>query len=105
MFDAYTNLGSMLVELQRYDEAEKALSESLQVRRTAGALNTMGAMRAYQGRDAEAIAYYSEALTTDPNERIYLMNIADCNRRLGRNREATDTYTRALQVTQAELAQ
>jgi tetratricopeptide (TPR) repeat protein len=105
MFDAYTNLGSLLVELQRYDEAEKALLESLRIKRTGRALNSMGAMRAYQGRDAEAVAYYTEALASDPNERIYLMNIADCDRRLGRKREAAATYVKALQLTEAELAQ
>ena len=49
----------------------------------------MGAVRAYQKKDVEAIAYYKRALALDPSYYICLENLADSNRRLGRVRMPT----------------
>ena len=102
-FLSYANLGATLMELKRDDEAEDALLKSLQIKRTGRALNSLGALRAYQGRDPEAVPYYKEALTFEPNELIYLVNLADCDRRLERKQEARATYQKMLQLTQTEL--
>ncbi len=102
-FLSYANLGATLMELKRDDEAQDALLKSLQIKRTGRALNSLGALRAYQGRDPEAVPYYKEALTFEPNELIYLVNLADCDRRLGRREEARATLQKMLQLTQTEL--
>jgi len=101
---AYANLGASLIELKLDDEAEKALLKSLEIKRTARALNSLGALKAYQGKDNEALVYYQEALLQEPNELINLVNVADVCRRLKRTAEANTTYRKALQLAQSELA-
>jgi serine/threonine protein kinase/tetratricopeptide (TPR) repeat protein len=103
LFDEYTNLGGTLDELGRDAEAEQALLTSLKLRQTGTALNNMGAMRAYQKRDEEAAAYYKQAVALDPSEYIYLENLADSYRRLGRVREANAAYRGAMDLAMKTL--
>jgi tetratricopeptide (TPR) repeat protein len=103
LFDEYTNLGAALDELGRDTEAEKALLTSLKLRETPDALNNMGAMRAYQKRDVEAIAYYKRAVALDPSSYISVENLADSNRRLGRVRDANAAYRQAMDLALATL--
>jgi serine/threonine protein kinase/tetratricopeptide (TPR) repeat protein len=103
LFDEYTNLGAALDELGRDTEAEKALLTSLKLRETPRALNSMGAIRAYQKKDSEAIAYYKRAVALDPSSYIYVENLADSNRRLGRVRDADAAYRHAMELALATL--
>jgi tetratricopeptide (TPR) repeat protein len=103
LFDEYTNLGAALDELGRDTEAEKALLTSLKLHETPRALNSMGALRAYQKKDVEAIAYYKRAVALDPSNYIYLENLADSNRRLGRVRDANAAYRQAMDLALATL--
>jgi tetratricopeptide (TPR) repeat protein len=103
LFDEYTNLGAALDELGQDTEAEKALLTSLKLRETWGALNNMGAMRAYQKRDVEALAYYKRAVALDPSSYISVENLADSNRRLGRVRDANAAYRQAMDLALATL--
>jgi serine/threonine-protein kinase len=103
LFDEYTNLGAALDELGQDTEAEKALLTSLKLRETPEALNNMGAIRAYQKKDVEAIAYYKRAVALDPSNYIYLENLADSNRRLGRMRDANAAYRQAMDLALATL--
>lgn len=103
LYHEYTNLGAALDELGRDDEAEKALLTSLKLRETPRALNSMGAMRANQKRDEEAVAYYTRAIALDPAEYVYLENLADSYRRLGRVREAKAAYRKAMDMALATL--
>jgi serine/threonine protein kinase/tetratricopeptide (TPR) repeat protein len=103
MFDEYTNLGAALDELGQDTEAEKALLTSLKLRQTGRALNSMGAMRAYQKRDEEAVAYYKQAVALEPYEYINLENLADSYRRLGRVREANAAYRGAMDLAMKTL--
>ncbi len=103
LFDEYTNLGAALDELGRDTEAEKALLTSLHLRETPRALNSMGAMRAYQKKDEEAVAYYERAVALDPSEYVYQENLADSYRRLGRKRDANAAYRKALDLALAAL--
>jgi serine/threonine protein kinase/tetratricopeptide (TPR) repeat protein len=102
-FDDYTNLGAALDELGRDADAENALLTSLKLRETARALNSMGAMRAYQNRDEEAVAYYRRAVVMNPDHYLYLENLADSDRRLGRTREADAAYRRARDIALGDL--
>jgi Flp pilus assembly protein TadD len=103
LFDEYTNLGAALDELGRDTEAERALLTSLKLRETPRALNNMGAIRAYQKKDAEAIAYYKRAVALDPSSYIYVENLADSNRRLRRGRDADAAYRHAMDLALATL--
>ena len=103
LFDEYTNLGAALDELGRDTEAEKALLTSLKLRETPEALNNMGAIRAYQKKDVEAIAYYKRAVALDPSSYISVENLADSNRRLGRVRDANAAYRQAMDLALATL--
>ena len=103
LFDEYTNLGAALDELGQDTEAEKALLTSLKLRETSRALNSMGAIRAYQKKDVEAIAYYKRAVALDPSDYIYVENLADSNRRLGRVRDAKAAYRQAMDLALGTL--
>lgn len=105
LYDEYTNLGAAFDELGRYDEAERAFLRSLNLRETPRALNNLGAMRAYQKRDDEAITYYARATTLDPSEYVYLENLADSYRRLRRLEEASAAYKKAMDLALAVLKQ
>ena len=105
LFDEYANLGAALDELGRDAEAEKALLTSLKLHETTPALNNMGAMRAYQGRDEEAVAYYKRAIAMDPTSYISVENLADSQRRLGRVHEATVAYRKAMDIALLALEQ
>lgn len=105
LYDEYTNLGAALDELDRDDEAEKALLTSLKLRETPRALNNMGAMRAYQKKDGEAVAYYTRAIAMDSSDYVYFENLADSNRRLGRVREANVAYRKAMNMALAALTE
>ena len=68
LFDEYTNLGAALSDLGRDSEAEEALLASLKLRESANALNSLGAIRAYQKRDMDAIVFYERAVRLDPHD-------------------------------------
>jgi tetratricopeptide (TPR) repeat protein len=101
----YTNLGAVLSDLGRDAEAEQALTTSLKLRETANALNSMGAIRAYQKRDLEAVAYYQRAVAADPNTYQYWLNLGDSYRRLGRHRDAMASYQKGVDLALLELAE
>ncbi len=103
LFDEYTNLGAALDDLGRDADAEKALQTSLRLHETARALNSMGAMRAYQKRDTEAVTYYQRAVVIDPSEYVYLQNLADSERRLGRVHDARAAYRKAMDIAMMAL--
>ena len=103
LLDAYTDLGAALSDLGRYQEAEQALLTSLKLRETAPALNSLGAIRAYQDRDADAVKYYTRAVTMDPDEYLYWLNLGDSNRRSGRLADAKLAYRKGLNLALIEL--
>ncbi len=103
LYDEYTNLGACFDELGRDDEAQQALLTSLKLHETPNALNNMGAMLAYQKKDAEAVGYYKRAIALESSEYVYWENLADSLRRLGRPREANAAYTKAMDLAMEVL--
>jgi serine/threonine protein kinase/tetratricopeptide (TPR) repeat protein len=103
LFEAYTDLGAAFSDLGRNQEAEQALLTSLKLRETARAWNSLGAIRAYQERDADAVKYYTRAVTMEPDEYIYWLNLGDSNRRSGRLGDAMAAYRKALNLALVEL--
>jgi len=102
---AYSNLGATLMDLGEYTSAEMSLLQSLKLRETAPALNNMGAVRAYQRRDAEAVDYYQRAIRLNPNDYVFIQNLGDSYRRLGRSRESKHAYKNALKLALVGLAE
>jgi len=103
LFDAYNELAAALSDLGRDDEAEKALLKSISLRETAGARNSLGAIRAYQKRDKEAVELYQRAITLDPQDYLYWLNLADSSRRLARKHEAAVAYRKGMDLALATL--
>jgi len=103
LYDAYNELGAALNYLGRDAEAEQALLKSLKLKETAGALNSLGGIHAYQNQDTRASAYFRRATQLDPFSYIYLLNLGDSSRRLGRLAEAKDAYSKAKDLAFAEL--
>lgn len=103
LVDVYNELAAALIELGQDDEAEKVLLTSLRMRETADARNCLGGIRAYQRRDSEATELYKRALTLDPNEYLFWLNLADSTRRLGRLREAAAAYRKGMGLALARL--
>jgi tetratricopeptide (TPR) repeat protein len=103
LFEAYTDLGAAWCELGRNQEAEQALVTSLKLRETARAWNSLGAIRAYQERDADAAKYYARAIAMDPGEYLYRLNLGDSNRRSGRHADAAVAYREGLNLALVEL--
>jgi eukaryotic-like serine/threonine-protein kinase len=101
--EAYTNLGGVLSEMGDQDGAIEVFNESLRIRETARALNGIGAARAYQKRDAEAIPYYRRASDINRTSYMYLMNLADSCRREGLVEESLAAYEKGSTLALKEL--
>jgi tetratricopeptide (TPR) repeat protein len=93
--DSYSALGSALLELRQYSEAEAALQESLKHGETAQALNNLGVLRSWTGRYADAAAYLTRALAYEPDHYTWLMNLADNLRWSGQATSARIYYHKA----------
>ena len=101
--NSYSNLGATLMNLGMYDEAERALTESLKLGETAPAYNNLGAIRAFQKRDSEAVEYYKKSVAIEPFNYVSFENMADSYRRMGRPPEAKGAYKRAMNLALADL--
>ena len=102
-FDGYSSLGAMFIELEQYDDAEKALQKSQQIRETAMALNNMGALRSFQHRYTEAASIQKRALQYQPNNSLWMLNIADNLRWGGKKGEAKVQYQKAQDATLEDI--
>jgi eukaryotic-like serine/threonine-protein kinase len=103
VFDVYTDLAAALNDGGQDKEAEQALVTSLKLHETADAWNSLGAIRAYENRDADAVTYYTRALSLDPAEYLYWLNLGDSNRRTGHLDEATTAYRKGMDLALVEL--
>jgi tetratricopeptide (TPR) repeat protein len=103
LFDVYTDLGAALSDLGRNEEAEQALLASLKLRETADAWNSLGAIRAYEKRDADAVTYYTRAVRLDQGWFGYWLNLGDSNRRTGHLADATMAYRKGMNLALVEL--
>jgi serine/threonine-protein kinase len=105
LFDAYNELAAALCDLGRNADAEKALLTSIGLRETAAAQGSLGALRAYQKQDAEAVELYKRALALAPQVYVYWLNLGDSSRRLGRSKEAAAAYRKGMALAKADLYQ
>jgi serine/threonine-protein kinase len=103
--DEYINLAGTLIDLEENEEAERVLLASLQLRETANAHNNLGAIRAFQKADAEAIAHFRRAVALDAADYFYWLNLADAARRLNTPAEASAAYEKGMALARTELSQ
>jgi tetratricopeptide (TPR) repeat protein len=102
-YNAYANLGAALSDMGQDEAAESALLMSLKLKVTAGALNSLGAIKAYQKRDAEAVVLYKRAVAIDPKNYVYPENLGDSSRRQGLADDARNAYLKSSENALAEL--
>ncbi|HZU32132.1 MAG TPA: protein kinase [Candidatus Angelobacter sp.] len=101
--DAFGDLGGSLTEQAKFIEAKQVYTTALKIKKIPTSLNNMGATLAYEGRDAEALALYREAVKLEPANFRYWMNIGDSERRLGHGKAAATAYQKLVELTQAQL--
>ncbi|HKP63974.1 MAG TPA: tetratricopeptide repeat protein [Polyangiales bacterium] len=93
------NLGNILLELRRFDEAAGAYQRCTQLGgETAELLNNIGILRRQQGRFAEAEAAYRRALALDPESVDAYNGYGRVLERQKRPEEALKQYQKALQL-------
>jgi tetratricopeptide (TPR) repeat protein len=103
VLEIYTDLAAALSDSGRNEEAEQVLVRSLKLHETADGWNSLGAIRAYENRDADAVTYYTRALSLDPAEYLYWLNLGDSNRRTGHLDKATTAYRKGMDLALVEL--
>jgi Tfp pilus assembly protein PilF len=96
---AHNNLGIVLDEQGRLEEAIVHFSEAVRIKADyADAHNNMGLARAEQGSLTEAIHHYSEALRIKPDYADVYNNIGVALAGQGQWKEAIDHYSEALRI-------
>lgn len=101
----YVNLGAALDESGKRAEGEQALLQSLQIRESARALNSLGVIREKQGRDAEAAIFYQRAVSMEPDDYFNWLNLGDAERHAGHLSKARKAFHKAKDLANAELQQ
>jgi Flp pilus assembly protein TadD/peroxiredoxin len=95
--EAYYNLGTLNLRLNRFDKAREYLQQTLKLRPDyPEALNNLGMMAAQQGQAEEAVRNFLEALKLRPDYEIALVNLGNVYRRAHAYPEAEEALKRAL---------
>ena len=95
--DFRTNLGSILLDQGRLNEAEVHLARAITIDPTfASAYGNLANLRVRQTRPDDAIVLYEKALDLDPDFALVHYNLATLLTRLRRFEEAKDHYHRAV---------
>ena len=98
-FNAYNNLGLILRDLKRFDDAEKALMLSLKIQPDNHlALNNLGIVEEVKGRFDEAIGLFLNAVKINPNYAEAYLNLANCFSALGQEEEATLAINKSIEI-------
>jgi tetratricopeptide (TPR) repeat protein len=96
---ALNNLGSALVRLGRYEEAEASLRTALELRpHYADAHGNLGVVLANLGRRDEAIRHCRRATAYQPNSSDAHLNLANALAVLGHLEEAVEQCEKALEI-------
>ncbi len=101
--EALYGIGSVYLKQQKVAEAQGCFERALKLRATypetlPNAWNNLGMLVGSEGRTAEAIADFQEALRLSPDYRIALNNLAKAYRVERRWQDALQTYERSLQL-------
>jgi predicted TPR repeat methyltransferase len=97
----YNNLGNVLYELDRFQDAAVAYGTALELSPEAGTLNNLGSALRMQGRIDEAEAAYRRALTLDAKHLDTHNNLGNLLGIIGRIEEALEHFRAALELLPA----
>lgn len=101
--DAHFVLGSAYNNLGQFSEAEAELRRSLSLGETTKALDTLGVVLMYQGRDREAIPFIAGALARWPERYLSWINLGIAYRRLNLPAESQQAHRRGLAAAEGEM--
>lgn len=90
------NLGNILYEVDRFEEAAAAYEDAIGLAPDAGTFNNLGATRRMQGRLDDARAAYEHALELDPKHASAHHNFGNLLASCSRMRDAVEHYCTAL---------
>jgi len=97
--DAHNNLGVLLSDLKRYEEAEKEFREAIRINpNDAGAHNNLGNLLKNLKRYEEAEKEYREAIRINPNYAEAHNNLGLLLKDLNRYEEAEKEYREAIRI-------
>ncbi len=101
--EALYGIGSVHLNQQKTAEARESFERALKLRASypdtwANSWNNLGLLAAREGRLAEAIGHFQEALKQSPDHTIALDNLGSAYRQQKRWEDARRTYERALEV-------
>jgi tetratricopeptide (TPR) repeat protein len=95
--DLYFNLGVVLMEAGRDEEAQTALNQALQLNpKDCRAHNDIAVLLDKKGDLKGALEHYYAAVETDPDFVLALSNLGDLLGRMGKYQEAVDVFRRAI---------
>ncbi len=96
---AWSNLGKMLIDDGRYDEAKADCAEAVRLDPfNSDAFNNLGLACGAMNQLDEALRDYDESLRLNPNDVDALINRGNADDARGRSQDALREYDRALQV-------
>jgi len=100
----YYKLGDAYSRVQKYDEAEQVLQQSIWLDATStGPYILMGKVLAKKGESVLAVRALQRALSMDPNNSVAHHLLGQTYRDLGRNEDADRELRLAEQLTNREL--
>ncbi len=95
--EAYYNLGTLNLRLNRFEKAREYLQQTLKLRPDyPEAHNNLGMMAAQQGQAEQAVRNFQEALRLRPDYEIALLNLGNVYRRAHAYPQAEEALKRAL---------
>lgn len=101
---AHNNLGGVLRDQHRYDEAVSHFERSLELNPiNAGAMRNLAAMRLREGRDDEALQLYERALQLRPDDTMATVALGELYLRRNNRKQARTLFTDAAQRTPRNL--
>jgi len=105
--EALYGIGSVYLDQQKTAAARESFERALKLRASypdtlANSWNNLGLLAAREGRPADAVGYFQEALKLNPDHLIALDNLGSAYRQQKRWDDARKTYERALEVNPNE---
>jgi tetratricopeptide (TPR) repeat protein len=105
--EALYGMGSVYLNQQKTTQARESFERALKLRASypdtmANSWNNLGLLSAREGRTAEAIEYFQQALKLSPDHLIALDNLGSAYRQAKRWDDARKTYERALEVNSSD---
>ncbi len=99
----HRDLGAALQNLGSFSAAEGELRTSIRLGQTTKALQSLGVVLMYQGKDREAIPVIAQMPNVGPEQYLKWMFLGTVYRRVGSTSSSKGAYRRGLDLAQAEI--